>query len=123
VATGIGRVVRQFGGYGMFAIVGVEATPRPDGFSIEIDRSAAEAAGTFRAAVEVGVRYAWEHLDRYARPSGVAVRVTEVQVMVVDTTEIAVIYAAALALWDALKLNPDRPVELIPETRSLRFPV
>jgi hypothetical protein len=107
----------------MFAVVRVEAAPRPGGFSIEIDASAAEAAGTFRAAVEVGVRYAWEHLDRCARPPGVAIRVTEVQVMVVDTTEISVVYAAALALWDALKLSPERPVELLPETRSLRFPV
>ena len=109
----------------MFAVVRVETTTRPEGFSFEIDELVMKdrSAAPFRAAIEVGVHYAWKHLDRYARPSGLSVRVTELQVMVVDTNELTVLYAAALALWDALKLNPERPIELLPESLSLRFPV
>jgi hypothetical protein len=125
VVTGLGRCVRQFGGYGMYAVVGVEVSPHDAGLTMTFADAVSDdpAAAEFRPAVEVGVRYAWEKLSRDARPPGVAVRVTEVRVMAADTTEIAVVYAAALALWDGLKMDPERPIKLVPEARSLQFPV
>ena len=123
MSIGTGRVVRQFGGRGMFAIVKVDAAPAKSGLTITIDPTVAQSEPWYASAVTVGIRYAWEKLNHYKRGEGVAVKVLEITPLMVDTTEITMVYAAALATWDALQLQPEHPIVLDPETRSISFPV
>lgn len=125
MSIGTGRVVRQVGGRGMFAIVKVEATPATSGLTVTVDPAAtnAQVAPEYVPAVTVGIRYAWEKLNPYKRGAGAAVKVLEVTPLPVDTTEITMVYAAALATWDALQLQPEQPIVLDPQTRNLSFPV
>jgi hypothetical protein len=73
--------------------------------------------------VTVGIQYGWEKLNRYQRGDGAAVKVLEITPLPVDTTLITMLYAAALATWDALQLQPEHPIVLDPERRTINFPV
>ena len=126
MSIGIGRIKRQFGGRGMFSIVKVEATtPAAYGVTITIDPAVTNAQDgpQYVPAVTAGIRYAWEKLNPYKRGDGVVVKVLEITPLVTDTTEITMLYAAALATWDALQLQPEQPIVLDPERRSINFPV
>ena len=125
MSVGTGRIVRQFGGRGMFAIVKVEATSAASGLTVTVDSAATNAQGAsqYGPAVAVGIRYAWEKLDPYERGDGAAVKVLEITPLEVDSTEITMVYAAALATWDALRLQPKHPIVLDPQARSVNFPV
>lgn len=125
MGMGTGKVVRQFGGRGMFSIVKLNATPAKAGLTITVNPAATNAQGAsdYVPAVTVGIRYAWEKLNWHQRGDGVAVEVLEVTPLQVDTTEITMVYAAVLAMWDALQLQPEHMIVLDPERRSIVFPV
>jgi hypothetical protein len=125
MSIGTGRIVRQLGGRGTFAIVKVEATPATSGLAVSVDPAATSDRGAtqYVPAVVVGIRYAWEKLNPYKRGDGAAVKVLEITLLPVDTTEMAMVYAAALATWDALQLQPEQPIVLDLKTRSVTFPV
>jgi hypothetical protein len=125
MGIGTGRVVRQFGGRGMFSIVKVEATPAKSGLTVTVDQAATNAQGAseYLPAVTTVIRYAWEKLGRYQRGDGAVVKVLEITPLLVDTTEITMVYAAALATWDALQLDPEHPIVLDPESRRVNFRV
>ncbi len=116
-ATGRGR--------GVFAIVKVVAMPTASGLTINFGPTAtsAQGAAVYTPAVTVGIRYAWEKLSHYKRGDGAAVEVLEIMPLMVDTTEITMVYAAALAMWDAMQLEPEYPIVLDPQTRSISFPI
>lgn len=122
---GLGRVVRQFGGAGIFAIVRIDVVPTNAGLVVAQSLPANSDLGVleYLPAVTTGLRYAWGRLGRYRRPAGAHVTILEITELAVDTTEITMVYAAALALWDALKEQPEQPLTLDPDTRTIRFPV
>ena len=127
MAIGEAEVQRQVGGRGVFAVVRLDVVlggPRLH-FALSVDDSVLRDPGAaqYVAAVTTGTRYAWEKVDRFALETGVAVRVLDVLPLAVDTTEITMVYAAALAMWDGMKLRPAVPVEIEAETQSLRFPI
>ena len=125
MGIGTGKAVRQFGGRGMFAIVKVEATSAKSGLTNTVDPAATNAQGAteYLSAVTVGIQYGWEKLNRYKRGDGAAVKVLEITPLPVDTTQITMVYAAALATWDALQLQPEHPIVLDSERRTINFPV
>jgi len=127
VAIGIGRVVRQVGGTGVFAVVRLDVGMSGPQHKLELDidigvKMNSDAMWWLPAAT-VGIRYAWEKVNQSQLRTGVSVKVLEITEMTVDTTEITVVYAAALAMWDGLKLQPACPIELLPISRSLQFPI
>lgn len=110
----------------MYAVVRLDVSPvAAYGLSIELDAAPKNDPGAlqYEPAVRVGIRYAWDRARHAKRPHGANVRVLDITTMVVDTTEITVVYAAALATWDALGFRPDPPMQMVRETRSLVFPI
>ncbi len=98
----------------MFATVRLNAIlDRPGrGLTISFDPSVANdpTAAQYIPAVTTGIRYAWEKVRGFARPDRAVVTVLEIGVLMVDTTEISVLYASSLAMWDALNLHPKEPI-------------
>lgn len=124
VSIGTGQGVRQFGGRGMFAIVTVEATTIASGLTVSIDAPVMLSGGArYVPAVTAGIRYAWEQLECLKRGDGASINVLEIMPLSVDTTEMTMLYAAALGAWNALQLSPERPIVLDPETRRISFSI
>ena len=114
MAVGEAKVRRQVSGRGVFAVVRLDVVlggPRRH-FALSVDDAVLRDPGAaqYVAAVTTGARYAWEKVDRFALETGVAVRVLAITPLAVDTTEITMVYAAALAMWDGMKLDPTAPV-------------
>ena len=101
---------RQIGGRGAFARVAVEMEElKTNDFDVRIDLNPSDmSVREFEAAAELGVRYAWERIDSFHRPPGATVTVTELTISLVDTTQIQVVYAAAMAM---LKVERERARE------------
>ena len=120
------RFKQVMGGILVYAHVAIEFEPQQKGLlTIRTAPTLASQAGAagFEAAARVGIAYAWDQVNYFRRPGGAIVTITEITATVVDTTQIAVVYAAAKATWAAMNLEPDRPIEIIPESRSLLFPI
>lgn len=112
------RLARQQGHRGYFADVSltVQVEPGPPGLTVLFD----DAGGPWRAGASFGVAYAVERSRLDARH--VTVQVTRLQGMIVDTTQILVAYASALAFWHALGVRPDRVPTLDLDTGIVSFP-
>ena len=124
MSRGAGRIAVHRGGRGMFAAVSVEVTLTESGLAIEASPDALASRGAYYLpAVTVGVRYAWERLRNGTFGTGAVVTILEVEFMPTDSTEMEVVAAATLALWDAVGFEPERPLVLDSERRHITFPV
>ena len=123
MAVGAFSLKRQVGGRGMFAEVSLEVS------SAEVLRvqlgprlSSDAYALRYEPAARLGINYAWEKVKRHWKSPGANVLVLEIRTMPVDTTEMGVVYAAAMAMWNGLERQPAKPIEIVPESWSFVFP-
>lgn len=100
---------------GYYAVVRLEAEriPGRELFVTFDDR----AVDQYRAAARFGVEYAWESVR-----IGLHVKVIEVDYAPVDTSSPIVVFAAAKAMWKALRYVPKRPIVLDTERRRIYLP-
>jgi hypothetical protein len=124
---GQGVVAEQLGGWGCFAKVKVEVQEPQDKTQTSILFKEDAYYGkpippAWETVVSFGVNYAFEHLSPDMRNKGYIVIVTGMEDNPVDTTSVAVAYAAARALWDALGTTPQAVPWLDRSKKCLCFP-
>lgn len=125
---GIHCLKLQSGERGAFAKVVLTTTPSEK--SLELHFPVDEGQWWYRdapywfQAVEFGIRYAYEQIqdELWKTQAGVRVSVDEVNGTVVDTTQIAMAYTAALAFFDAVEISPVKLPKYDPETHLVTFP-
>lgn len=101
-----GRVIRQVGGRGYYAAVGVVRTPDATGLRVVIDHQADDEwqrAQGWTAAAAAGAALGLELAG-----AAVGLAVTRVHGMVCDTSPGLVAIAAVRAAWGAVGFAPDR---------------
>jgi hypothetical protein len=118
--VGSAELVRQIAGRGCFARVLLEVTPSNPPRKFEVAEAGIDRR--YLPAVEVGINYAWERLLLEGqKPPHVSVRVLELTTSNADTSEMMVVYVAALALCDGLSLSLRNPIEIDIVNRRLSF--
>jgi hypothetical protein len=118
--VGNASLICQIAGRGCFARVCLEVIPSEPPRKVEV----AEAVRDhwYLPAVEVGINYAWERLlFERQKPPHIAVRVLELATSNVDTSEMMVVYVAAMALCDGLSMRLRNPIEIDLTNRRVSF--
>ena len=118
----------QSGRRGVFAKVVLTATPAEK--PLDLTFAADEGQWWYRdarcwfQAVEFGIRYGYEQIQHelWKFHVGVRVSVDEVNGTVVDTNQIAMAYAAAMAFFDAVEISPAKLPTYDRETHLVTFP-
>jgi len=111
--TGTARLSSQNGGRGYFAVVELEADIRDGEQSLTIE-FVAQNASRWKEAAIVGVRNAWKQVpSKFTAKSQVNVIITKVDWQPGDTTDIVVVYVAALAVFDMFDVSPRQRPEFV----------
>ena len=105
-------------------------TATPAEKPLELTFAAGEAQWWYRdaqhwfQAVEFGIRYAYEQIQHelWKVHTGVRVSVDEVNGTVVDTNQIGMAYAAAMAFFDAVEISPAKFPTYDRENHLVTFP-
>jgi hypothetical protein len=117
------RTILSAGGRGVFAKVILSATLCKDYcYQITFDQ---EEGKEWLLGVRFGIEYAWRQIVFKKTPEGtkgLIVRIDQILGTTVDSTQLAMAFAASMALWTALNIYPDRLPSLDMTTRIFHFP-
>lgn len=118
--TGSYSLTQQVGSKGYFAKMSV-AVESTDSIACEVEFSEA-ALCEWTAGAAFGITHAWEiYLLSNPPKKGLKVKVLEIEGHFIDTTNLVVAYAGAMAVWAALGWHPTKPLSFDPKTGFFGF--
>jgi hypothetical protein len=114
---------RQIGGRGAFAKITLETQPAAPPTSVNVSDTG-NVARHYVSAAKTGINFAWTQLLlENQNPPHVIVTILEIVESPADTVEMMVVYAAAMAMCDALGMTLKRPIEFDATRRTISFPL
>lgn len=123
MARGTFKLKRQIGGRGAFAQVTLETQPAAPPTTVKVSDSDS-IARHYVSEAKTGINYAWTQLLlEKQNPPHVNVTILDIVESPADTAEMMVVYAAAMAMCDALGMILKRPIELDGSRRTILFPL
>ncbi|HET6882712.1 MAG TPA: hypothetical protein VFI31_21265 [Pirellulales bacterium] len=122
LSVGKNRLALKSGNKGYFGEVELDVERDGDGGAIEVDFDPV-AASRWQTGARFGIDYVLEHSPRRTLfPNGGRIHVSRIEGHLVDTTNAVIAYVAALALIDALGVQPREMPTLDVEKGLLVFP-
>ncbi|MCK6473668.1 MAG: hypothetical protein L6R28_18235 [Planctomycetes bacterium] len=106
MSTGKGKIAAQKGARGIYAEIELEVLPVQKE-SVEVDHCYISGWTLWGDAVREGTQFAAEYARGVSQHSGFRVKVLDIRYNPVESTDSAVSYVTALAMYSALKIPPD----------------